>query len=98
MTLGPLNNLPLEQRSIGLFLRLRAAEDGERSYLSCGGRTYTFAQTEQQCRALARGLKQRGIKEGSRVLMLLPNCAEFVWTWYACGSAAVDPMAGGGEC
>ena len=94
MTLGPLNNLPLEQRSIGLFLRLRAAENGDRPYLTCGGRTYTFTETEQKCRALARGFKQRGVKEGSRVLMLLPNCAEFIFTWYACSliGAAIVPL------
>jgi len=89
-----LYNLPLEQRSIGPFLRLRAAQDGQRPYLTCGGTTYTFAETEQRCRNLARGLKARGISEGSRVLMLLPNCAEFVFTWYACSllGAAIVPL------
>jgi acyl-CoA synthetase (AMP-forming)/AMP-acid ligase II len=87
-------NLPLEQRSIGSFLRLRAAQDGQRPYLTCSGTTYTFAGTEQRCRDLARGLKRRGIGEGSRVLMLLPNCAEFVFAWYACSllGAAIVPL------
>ena len=76
------------------FLRLRAAQDGQRPYLTCGGTTYTFAGTQRRCRDLARGLKRRGIGEGSRVLMLLPNCAEFVFTWYACSllGAAIVPL------
>lgn len=89
-----LYNLPLEQRSIGRFLRLRAREDGDRPYLTFGTRTYTFAQTERRCRDLARGLARRGIREGSHVLMLLPNCAEFMFTWYACSllGAAIVPL------
>lgn len=89
-----LYDLPLEARAIGPFLRLRATRDGQRPYLTCGGVTYTFAEAEQRCRDLACGLRQRGIREGSRVLMLLPNCAEFVWTWYACSllGAAIVPL------
>lgn len=89
-----LYNLPLEQRDIGRFLRLRAAEEGDRPYLTFGARTYSFGETEQRCRDLARGLAARGIHEGSRVLLLLPNCAEFIFTWYACSllGAAIVPL------
>ena len=93
-TLGLLDNLPLEQRNIGLFLKLRATEDRDRPYLTFGATTYTFGDVEQRCRHLARGLAQRGIKQGSRVLMLMGNCAEFVFTWYACNllGAAIVPL------
>jgi crotonobetaine/carnitine-CoA ligase len=89
-----LDDLPLEERNIELFLRLRATQDTDRPYLTIGGRTYSFGETEQRCRALARGFARRGIREGSRVVMLLPNCAEFVFTWYACSliGAAVVPL------
>ena len=97
MNADPLYNLPLDQRDIGRFLRLRAAEDGDRPYLTFlafGARTFTFAETDRRCRDLARGLAARGIREGSRVLLLLPNCAEFVFTWYACSllGAAIVPL------
>ena len=89
-----LYSLPLEQRDIGRFLRLRAIEDGNRPYLTFGARTVTFAETDRRCRDLARGLAARGIREGSRVLLLLPNCMEFVFTWYACSllGAAIVPL------
>ena len=89
-----LYNLPLEQRAVGPFLRLRAHTHAQQPYLTFGARTYTFAETERRCRDLARGLKARGIVEGSRVLMLLPNCAEWVFTWYACSllGAAIVPL------
>lgn len=87
-------DLPLEQRNIGRFLRLRAAHDGDRPYLTIGGRTYTFAETEARCRDLARGLAGRGVQDGSRVVLMLANCAEFVFAWYACSllGAAIVPL------
>lgn len=90
----PLDHPPLQQCSIAYFLRLRAEVDGGRPYLTFGGRTYTFGDTERRCRDLARGLAQRGIKTGSRVLLLLPNGAAFVFTWYACSllGATVVPL------
>jgi crotonobetaine/carnitine-CoA ligase len=77
--------LPLARRVIGPILAERARADGDRPYLTLAeeGRTFTFAQTERIVRSVARGLKARGIKRGDRVAMLLPNGAEFVWTWYA---------------
>ena len=91
---NPLYDLPLDERSIGRFLRLRAAEDADRPYLTFGDRTCTFAETEKRSRDLARGLAQRGIGEGSRVLLLLPNGVEFVFVWYACSllGAAIVPL------
>lgn len=43
---------------------------------------------------MARGLSRRGIAEGSRVLLLLPNGLEFVLAWYACSllGAAIVPV------
>jgi crotonobetaine/carnitine-CoA ligase len=89
-----LYNLPLEARGIGPFLRMRAQCDAGRAYLTLGETTYTFAETERRCRDLARGLQARGVRAGGRVLMLLPNCAEFVFTWYACSllGATIVPL------
>ena len=88
----PPYDLPFAQRNIGRFLRLRAREDALRPYLTFGATTYTFGETERRCRDLARGLAQHGIRDGSRVLLLLPNCVEFIFAWYACsllGATAV---------
>jgi crotonobetaine/carnitine-CoA ligase len=84
MTLQELYRLPLEQRSIGPILALRAREDGDRPYLSWGDQRFTFAETDRLARAVARGLRSRGIGRGDRVAMLLPNGPEFVWAWYGC--------------
>ena len=41
---------------IGGVVLERAAEEGDRPYLTFGARTYSFGETEQRCRDLARGL------------------------------------------
>ena len=77
--------LPLERRVIGPILAERARSDGERPCLTLAeeGRTFSFAQADRIVRSVARGLKALGIHRGDRVAMLLPNGAEFIWTWYA---------------
>jgi len=87
-------DIPLDERLIGRFLRAQAVAIPDRPYLTVAGRTYSFGETDALCRALARGLAQRGIGEGARVMLMLPNCAHFVFTWYACSllGAAVVPV------
>jgi crotonobetaine/carnitine-CoA ligase len=75
--------LPLEKRTFGWILAHRARADAARPYMSVGGKTYTFAETSERVRALARGLAARGIGPGDYLAMMLPNCAEFVLNWYA---------------
>lgn len=81
--LDDIYNLPLEQRSLAPILRERAAREGDRPYLSFGGQTWSYRQTEAEVTAIARGLAARGIGCGDFLALLLPNCAEFVFGWYA---------------
>jgi carnitine-CoA ligase len=87
-------DVPLEERLIGRFLRAQAAAIPDRPYLTVAERTYSFGETDALCRAVARGLARRGIGEGNRVMLMLPNCAQFVFAWYACSllGAAVVPI------
>ncbi|KAL7106698.1 hypothetical protein ACP275_06G010000 [Erythranthe tilingii] len=45
------------------------------------GISYTYAETHLICRKVAAGLSNLGIKKGDVVLVLLQNCAEFVFTF-----------------
>ena len=77
-------NLPLEQRVLGPILAEKARTEGDRPYMTVGGRTYSFAETDRLVRQLGRGLRQAGVRKQDLVAMLLPNGAEFVLGWYAC--------------
>ena len=71
-------NLPLEQRVLGPILAEKARTEGDRPYMTVGGRTYSFAETDRLVRQLGRGLRQAGVRKQDLVAMLLPNGAEFV--------------------
>jgi long-chain acyl-CoA synthetase len=60
-------------------------------------RTFTYAESDRIARNLALGLRARGIAHGDRVLLLMPNGAEFALLYFAClytGAVAVpvNPM------
>jgi crotonobetaine/carnitine-CoA ligase len=78
------SNLPLEKRVLGPILAEKAHTEGDRPYMTVGGRTYSFAETDRLVRQLGRGMQQAGVRKQDLVGMLLPNCAEFVLSWYAC--------------
>jgi crotonobetaine/carnitine-CoA ligase len=64
----------------------RAAEEfGDRRFLSfaLGDRSLTYAEAQRQSAAVAAGLAGLGVSRGDRVLIMLPNRAEFVLTWFA---------------
>ncbi|KAK2972861.1 hypothetical protein RJ640_028389 [Escallonia rubra] len=45
------------------------------------GKTYSYAETHLICRKTAAGLTSLGIKKGDVVMVLLQNCAEFVFAF-----------------
>lgn len=58
-------------------------ESADRPCLIVGatGKSYTFAETHLICRKVAAGLSNLGISRGDVIMILLPNCPEFVFTF-----------------
>ncbi|MFF8768090.1 (2,3-dihydroxybenzoyl)adenylate synthase [Nocardiopsis dassonvillei] len=50
----------------------------ERTALVCGSRRWTYRELHERVARTAGGLRQRGLGSGDRVLVQLPNTAEFV--------------------
>jgi long-chain acyl-CoA synthetase len=48
------------------------------------GKRLTYAQLLTQVERCSAVLASLGVKQGDRVGMLLPNCPQYVVTWYAC--------------
>lgn len=46
-------------------------------------RQWTYLELRQEVNRLAGGLAQRGVRRGDRVLIALPNCPEFVLSFFA---------------
>lgn len=60
-----------------------AAESPTQHYVSDGTTTLDFAQTRERVRGLAAALAARGVRAGDRVVLQLPNWAEFAVSYLA---------------
>jgi long-chain acyl-CoA synthetase len=47
------------------------------------GRKITYRQLGEEVASVASGLAQRGLKKGQRMAIMLPNCPQYVATYYA---------------
>lgn len=88
------NDIPRQQRSIPHFLRLHAQERPEKRFADILGDTLTFGQLKAEVWAVARGLARRGVGIDGRVMILAPNCIEWVVSWFASSvvGAAMVPV------
>lgn len=62
---------------------LAAAEEHPgRDFITIAGVTSTYAEAWAETCAVAQGLRSLGVREGERVVLLLPNRVEAVWAWF----------------
>ncbi|NML44301.1 ATP-dependent acyl-CoA ligase [Ramlibacter sp. G-1-2-2] len=92
---GPTGRIVLapQQRHPSVLLAQQAAARPHNPFLSIEGRTWSYAQARDQVLRVAAGLAREGVAEGSRVGVLLPNCAEFVFLWFACAHLGATTVA-----
>jgi 2,3-dihydroxybenzoate-AMP ligase len=84
-------------RTFGAQLRTWAADRPRRTALVDGDRRWTYASLDVEVDVLAQGLRRLGLRKGDRVVVQLPNCAEFVQLWFALqrlGAVPVHAMPG----
>ncbi len=69
---------------LGSILERRAAEHPDRPYLQWEDTApLSFGETNRAVNRIAHGLAAAGVRHGDRVLIVLPNCLDFVLTWFA---------------
>ncbi|WJX54707.1 4-coumarate--CoA ligase 3, variant 2 [Trifolium repens] len=74
------NHLPLHTYC---FEKLSEISDRPCLIVASTGKTYTYAETNLQCRKIAAGLSKLGIQKGDLIMILLQNSAEFVLSFLA---------------
>lgn len=79
-------------QTLGGFLRERAARHGERTAVICGERRWSYRELDQRADRLAAGLHRLGIGAGERVVVQLPNIAEFFVLCFACFRLGAVPV------
>ncbi|HWU06699.1 MAG TPA: (2,3-dihydroxybenzoyl)adenylate synthase [Streptomyces sp.] len=83
--------------TFGARLRRSAADHGDRVALVDGDRRWSYADLDAEADRVAHGLRGLGIGRGDRVLVQLPNRAEFVLVWFGLqrlGAVPVHAMPG----
>ena len=79
--------------TLPFVLEHQAVERPQRPFLSWtdAGRAQTFAEVNATVNRLAHGMAGFGVKRHDHVCILLPNCLEFVYSWFAlCKLGAVE--------
>ncbi len=72
-------------QTIGHLLRSVADAEPDRIAFSFfdHGVELTYSELDELVRRVANGLTRRGVRKGTHVAMMLPNCVEFPVTWLA---------------
>jgi carnitine-CoA ligase len=85
---------PLHDRVIPRILESRAAEIPDKPFFHISGRAHTYRDVNDGSDAIARGLLELGVKRQDRVVMMVPNRYEFLYTWFgvAKSGAVVVPL------
>lgn len=78
-------------RSVPWLLELRSTTRAGHPFLvwepfTDRPRVWSYAQFAHDVRAVAAGLRRRGVNPGQRVVIHLENCPEFLLAWFACTS------------
>src|SRR5689334_7067837 len=55
---------------------------GEKAAVICSGSTLTYAQVAEQVNRVGNGLRELGVQQEQRVLLLLPDGPEFVAAYF----------------
>ena len=71
------------------FLTKQAMQNRERTALSHGDRTLTYAELARRSLSLGAGLLDMGLSKGDRVALMLPNGTEVVESIYGCLAAGL---------
>lgn len=88
-------SFPRSQWTLPAVLRHQASVRPDRPFLSWqhDGPTWSYAQTNARANELAHGLRRAGVARGEHVALLLPNCPEFVFTWFALAKLGAVELA-----
>jgi crotonobetaine/carnitine-CoA ligase len=73
--------------SVPELIALRAAEHGDRTFVTFEGVTCTYAQLDVRAANVAAWLQGKGIRSGDRVAMLMTNSLEFLYLFFGIARA-----------
>ncbi len=85
---------PLEKIMVHQVIEEMAAKMPDKEILYCSGETLTYDQLNQRANRIANALRKRGVREGGRIVLLMPRTANLIATMVGVlkAGAAYIPM------
>src|SRR5918911_806891 len=73
------------------YFLYRNVEEGRagKTCLYYGDETYTYGEAVRRANRAGNALREAGARIEDRVLIALPDCPEFVWTWFGASRAGL---------
>lgn len=80
---GTPHTIPLPRQPLHRFLESAANWVPKRSAIIFGSETLTYRQLDEKVNQFAHALRGMGVSPDDRVMLVLPNCPQFVIAYYA---------------
>ena len=77
------SNLSIPDIDLITLFRKQVKEHSDKNAVFFKGKFKTYAQVEEEVNRLSVSLKKLGVKKGSRVAVFLPNCPQFITSFFA---------------
>jgi crotonobetaine/carnitine-CoA ligase len=76
-------DLPIKERTLGRVVGEQASVRPELTFLNFKGEVaISFLELDQQANRYANGFLENGISKGTKVGVMLPNCPEYLYSWF----------------
>ncbi|MGA2820172.1 MAG: AMP-binding protein [Anaerolineales bacterium] len=82
----------MESLNVANLLDLRARLDPERTFFTASGEARTFSQVEADSQRFAGALAEMGVQPRQRVVLMLPNTADFPTAYYGALNLGAVPV------
>jgi crotonobetaine/carnitine-CoA ligase len=73
----------MEEKTLGGLLSFRAKELGEKEFLKFAEHSFSYKELDTIANRIANGFIGMGIKKNDKVAIMLDNCPEFIFLWFA---------------
>lgn len=74
---------------LGYILEDKARKYFDKTFFYFEDKKFTYSETNQFANRVANGYLSLGMRKGDKVIVMLPNCAEFVFNWFGCAKLGV---------
>jgi len=76
-------DLETDQVTVGHLLDDRAGRHPDKMFGYIAGEEITYARLAERANRVANSLLDLGIRKGDAVTLMMSNCAEYIYTWFA---------------